>query len=152
MEQKIIAAGMLAICPETGRYLILKRRNDVKYPGYWGLPGGFLDEEDGYPKITAIREFKEETKYKGLIKLSKEPLFVEKSNHLDFYFYVGILPYEFVPDLQGECKCSPESLDYKWIELDSKNDNIIPTIISTIEIKRDLIEKVINKFKNKNYE
>ena len=152
MEQKIIAAGMLAICPETGRYLILKRRNDVKYPGYWGLPGGFLDEEDGYPKITAIREFKEETKYKGLIKLSKEPLFVEKSNHLDFYFYVGILPYEFVPDLQGECKCSPESLDYKWIELDCKNDNIIPTIISTIELKRDLIEKVINKFKNKNYE
>ena len=152
MEQKIIAAGMLAICPETGRYLILKRRNDVKYPGYWGLPGGFLDEEDGYSKITAIREFKEETKYKGLIKLSKEPLFVEKSNHLDFYFYVGILPYEFVPDLQGECKCSPESLDYKWIELDCKNDNIIPTIISTIELKRDLIEKVINKFKNKNYE
>jgi len=155
MEQKIIAAGALAICPETNRFLMLKRRDDVVYPGYWGIVGGNFEEKDVYPKKTAIRELREETGYDGPIKVSKQPIYVEKTNHIDFYTYICILPWEFVPNLKGECKCGKENLDFGWFPLTCKWDyeeNIIPSIIEILDIKRESIEKVVNKFKNKNYE
>lgn len=155
MEQKVIAAGVLAICPETGRFLMLKRRKDVKYPEYWGLPGGHFDEKDGYPKITAIREFREESGYDGLIKISKTPLYINKSNHLDFYTYVGILPNEFVPNLKGESVSGSESINYGWFPIDcewSFEEKIMPSIITVFDLKRRVIEKTVNKFKDKNYE
>jgi 8-oxo-dGTP pyrophosphatase MutT (NUDIX family) len=156
MEQKVIAAGLIAICPETGRFLLLKRRDTVKFPGHWGLPAGSFDEKDGYPKITAIREFKEETGYNGPVKISKEPIYVRSDNHINFYFYVGILPNEFTPDLKGEGKNGEnESLDYKWVSTTCKwdsDDKIIPSIITVLDLKGELLKKVINKFKDKNYE
>ena len=155
MNQKIIAAGVLAICPETGRFLMLKRRIDIEYPGYWNLPGGGFDEEDKYPKITAIREFKEETGYKGTIKISNKPIDVYSTNHIDFYTYVAILPWEFTPDLKGECECGDESLDYAWVSVSCKweyKEKIMPSIISILDLKDTQLKKIINKFKDKNYE
>lgn len=158
MKQKVIAAGVLAICPETERFILLKRRMDIPFPGYWGLPGGHFDEEDGFPKRTAIREFQEETGYNGPIKISTAPLYVDKSNQLDFYTYICILPWEFTPNLKGESICGDESLDYKWVKLGCKDAwiqqdaRIIPSIITMLDLKEDSIKKVINKFKNKNYE
>lgn len=95
MYNKIIAAGLFAICPETERYLLLKRRDGVSYPNYWGFPGGLFDEGDLFPKATAIREFCEETGYNGAIKISKEPLFIDKNNVSDFYVYVGVIVTNF---------------------------------------------------------
>ena len=155
MYDKVIAAGLLAICPETEKFILLKRRNSVKFPNYWGLPAGKFDEKDVYPKKTALREFREETGYSGKVKISKEPLYLENDNHTDFYFYIGILPFEFIPNLQGEGCGDPESLDYKWVSVDCKwneDDKIIPSIISVLDLKYKKIKAVINKFKNKNYE
>jgi len=154
MEQKIIAAGLFAICPETGRFLMLKRRNDVKYSGYWNLPGGHFDEKDKYPKITAIREFREETGYSGVIKISKKPIYVSTSNHIDFYTYIGILPWEFEPNLKGERVCGDESLGYGWfsIDCDFGNGKVMPSTITMLDLKIGDLKRVINKFKDKNYE
>jgi len=158
MKQKVIAAGVLAICPETERFLLLKRRYDMVFGGYWGLPGGCFDEEDGYPKKTALREFREETGYDGPVKISKSPLYVNKSNQLDFYTYICILPWEFTPNLKGECVDGEESLDFGWFKIECKEvwenqeAKIIPSIITMFDLKEDVIKKVINKFKNKNYE
>lgn len=152
MEQKKIAAGLFAICPETEKFLLLKRRYDVSYPGMWGFPGGTLDESDGYPKITALREFREETGYDGPVKISKEVLYIDKKNTCDFYVYVGILPWEFVPDLKGEFEVGQESLDYGWFGVDDRCDEFIEEINIMLDLKKDLIRKIINKFKNKNYE
>ena len=124
MKEKIIAAGILAICPETERFLMLKRAGNLKFPLYWNLPGGSLDDDDKSLKVTAIREFKEETGYSKKIKISKGPLFVDKSNHIDFYTYVGILSEEFVPELNIDCLCIPENIDYKWVSLFSEFDDI----------------------------
>ena len=155
MKEKVIAAGLLAICPETGRFIMLKRREDMEYPGYWNLPGGSFDEEDKYPKITAIREFKEETGYKGPIKISNKPIDVYSNNHIDFYTYVAILPWEFVPDLKGKSENGDESLDYAWVSVLCKwgyEEKIIPSVIKVLDLKENLIKKLVNKFKNKNYE
>jgi 8-oxo-dGTP pyrophosphatase MutT (NUDIX family) len=155
MEQKIIAAGLIAVCPETGRFLLLKRREDIEYPGYWNLPGGSFDEKDKYPKITAIREFREETGYNGIVKISKSPLYIDRSNCLDFYTYVGILPWEFIPYLKGECARGDESLDYGWFPVNCKweyNEKIMPSIITVLNLKREILEIIVNKFKDKNFE
>ncbi len=155
MRPKIIGAGMLAICPETERFLMLKRRYDMEYPGYWNYPGGSFDEKDGYPKVTALREFREETGYKGIVKISKQPLYVYKTNHLDFYTYAGVLPFEFVPNMKGEYICGEESLDFGWFPVCCRwgyDENILPPIIDVFNLKRETIKKIINKFKNKNYE
>jgi len=155
MYEKTIGAGLLAICPETERFLLLKRRETVKFPGYWGLPGGSFDEKDGYPKITAVREFREETGYSGLVKVSKEPIYVRSDNHINFYFYVGILPNEFVPNLKGEgSEKEPESLSHSWFSVTYKwgeDDKVIPSIITVLNTKSELLRKVINKFKDKNF-
>ena len=157
MEQKKIAAGLLAICPETERFLILKRSSHVVYPNYWAPPGGSFEECDKYPKMTAVREFREETGYCGVMKVSKEPLDIYDTNHISFYTYVCILPNEFAPNLKGEAECGLESSDYAWTTIDcfdKVKDSIliIPSFLDIIENKRGLLNKVINKFKNKNYE
>jgi ADP-ribose pyrophosphatase YjhB (NUDIX family) len=46
MKSKTIAAGIFCLCPNTGRHLLMKRRCDVKFAGYWGFPGGGFDDED----------------------------------------------------------------------------------------------------------
>ena len=77
---------------------------------------------------------------------------------MDFYTYICILPWEFTPDLKGESVCGDESLDYRWVKVDCKNvwmqqdARVIPSIITMLDLKEDEIKKVINKFKNKNYE
>lgn len=155
MYEKNIGAGLLAICPETERFLLIKRRETVKFPGYWSVPGGNFDDEDGYPKRTAIREFREETGYEGPVKISKEPIYIRNDNHFSFYVYVGILPFEFVPNLQGEGDDSePESLDYKWVPITCKwteDDKVVPSVITVLDTKSELLKKVIDKFKDKNF-
>lgn len=148
MKQKIIAAGTFVLCPKTKRHLLLKRRCDVKYAGYWGSPGGSFDDEDGNPKITAIREFKEETGYVGKMTISKEPLLIESSNHIDFYLYLCIVPDEFIPSLKGERIIGNENQEYAWFELDFVSDNIMPTALNVLKNKQSILYKVIEKFKN----
>jgi len=155
MTEKVIAAGLLAICPETGRFLMLKRRNNVKYSNYWSLPGGHFEVNDVYPKITAVREFREETGYDGVIKISKQPLCVYKNNHLNFYTYVAILPFEFTPELKGDCTCGNENVDFRWFSVSYKwdlNEDIMPSLDNILQTKESKLIKIINKFKDKNYE
>ncbi|MFA5068293.1 MAG: NUDIX hydrolase [Candidatus Izemoplasmatales bacterium] len=153
MEEKTIAAGILTICPKTERFLILKRAKDMKFAEYWNLPGGSIDDSDGYPKVSAIREFKEETGYSGQMVISKEPLHVSKSNCFDFYTYVGIVPSEFVPDLNNTEFC--ENTDYKWVSVlsDFKNsEKIVSNIVDVLSLKKNKILAIIKKFKQKKYE
>ena len=148
MEQKKIAAGVFVLCPNTERVLLLKRGKGVKYAGYWGFPGGSFDEEDGGPKVTALREFEEETGYKGEMRISKEPLYIENSNHLDFYSYLCLIPNEFIPNLKGERVVGNEHDEYAWFELDVKSNIMMPTIIKILNEKKCILDKAIKKFKN----
>jgi 8-oxo-dGTP pyrophosphatase MutT (NUDIX family) len=148
MKEKTIAAGMFVLCYKTGRHLLLKRRCDVKYAGYWGSPGGSFDDVDENPKVTALREFKEETGYCGKMHISKEPLLVERSNHIDFYTYLCVVPEEFIPNLKGEMVIGQEHDNYAWFKLDILSKKIMPTTIEILNNKKDVLNKVIKNFNN----
>lgn len=143
MKSKSLAAGCFTLCPKTGRHLMLKRRKGVKYENYWGFPGGSFDEEDGNPKVTAIREFREETGYMGSLKIMKQPLLVERSNHIDFYAYLCIVDEEFVPDLKGEMEVGNESENYAWFELGVISKKMMPTVIEILNKKKKILLKAI---------
>ena len=122
----------------------MKRRKDVEFPLMWGFAAGGLDEDDNNPKITAIREFREETGYNGKIIISKEVLLREKTNHLDFYLYLCMVPGEFKPNLSGECECGLEHLEYAWFDLDVLDENLmVPTVVSSIKNNKNIINKSI---------
>lgn len=148
MEQKKIAAGTFVLCPKTGRHLMMKRPEGYKYAGYWSFPGGGFEDKDGSPKVAAIREFREETGYEGEIIISKSPILVEKSNHLDFYSYLCIVQEEFVPNLKGEEVCGTEHVEYAWFELSVIFDKIMPSAKSILENKMNVLKEAIKKFNN----
>ena len=148
MKEKKIAAGMFVLCPKTGRHLLLKRPLDFKWGGFWCSPGGHFDPADEFPKATAIREFVEETGYRGKINILKTPLLVESDNHLDFYTFLGVVEDEFVPCLKGEMEGRNEHDDYKWIDLNEAFCQMMPTTAWILKSKRDIIDKTIKKFQD----
>jgi len=148
MEEKKIAAGLFVLCSKTKRHLLLKRPLDFKYGGYWCSPGGHFDVEDVFPKATAIREFVEETDYKGKVKILKQPLIVEDDNHMTFYTFLGVVENEFVPCLKGEMEDGNEHDDYGWFDLDVTFPNIMLTTLLILKNKRDILDKVIKKFQD----
>jgi ADP-ribose pyrophosphatase YjhB (NUDIX family) len=94
--------------------LILKRKEEQVYVGYWDVPGGKLDDEDDL--LAAIsREIKEET---GL-KLVKIILTLSSSK------FIGnlapdkplVLRNIYLCSAKGKIKLSPEHSEYKWEEI-----------------------------------
>ncbi|MEO5990348.1 MAG: NUDIX hydrolase [Ferruginibacter sp.] len=102
------AAGILPICTETGRALICLRSAHVHTPNTWGTWGGISNGKEGF-KITALREFREETRYTGSIKLF--PAYLNKTSDIYYQNFVGLVKEEFTPVLNWEAE------DYKWIEI-----------------------------------
>lgn len=147
MREKTIAAGMMIVCPETNSQLLLKRKKTSDYANYWTSPGGTFDEEDGNPKATALREFIEETGYKGKISISSKPIVIENSNLIDFYLYLCVVPGEFIPNLSGECFCGQEHQDYAWFDLNFMPDNLMSSNVEALTVKRKVVDIVIDKYK-----
>lgn len=137
---KKIAAGVLPICSETGRLLIIKRGPEQSDPGKWSCFFGKFDEEvDKNPKDTAKREFVEESRYIGRYKISKTPLYVTQDNHKNTYTYVGIFDSEFTPDLTIE----KEATEYRWVSLNEMPSELVSKFKETIENKKRTIENII---------
>lgn len=58
--------GSLALVRRDGRLLMIKRAESVeRAPGYWGLPGGVLEQGES-PTRGAVRELDEELNLKGI--------------------------------------------------------------------------------------
>ena len=145
--EKMIAAGVLPICKETGRLLLIRRGQKQSQAGTWASFGGkFESGEDKNPKENALREFVEESGYGGKFKISNKPLDVYNTNHLIFYTFVGMFDNEFVPDLeQGE-----EASDYGWFELENLPSDLHPGVFEMFEKNKKTISKIINFFKKQN--
>ena len=96
-----LAAGILPYCPETQRFLLAKRGPNISNPNQWTNFGGKANKGES-PAQTAVREFREESGYKGKVKLLK-PLPI-KNNKDGFVFvnYIGIVPEEFQPTTIGK--------------------------------------------------
>jgi 8-oxo-dGTP pyrophosphatase MutT (NUDIX family) len=138
---KKIAAGIIPIHPPSGRIMMIRRGMHQSYPNTWSFFGGGFEEEDGNPKETAKREFREESGDMAVkYYISSKPIYVNDSNHLRFYNYIGVFTEQFVPDLEKE----DEAQDYGWFTLDNLPHNMHPGAVELFENKKDLIQEVID--------
>jgi len=123
----LTAAGVWFYCTATDRYLYLMR-NDRRYPGTWGLPGGKVDT--GESLLTAIdRECQEELgtvpDYHSLAPLEK---FVSSDGNFHYHTFFAVVDQEFVPDLNSE------HLGYAWIAAEHWPRPMHPGLWSTVNI------------------
>lgn len=137
---KKIAAGVLPICGETGKILLIQRGMHQSNPGTWACFGGkFEDGLDKGPKDTAKREFAEESRYVGKYNISRLPLYVNNNTHSSFYTYVGIFSEEFIPDLES----AGEASNYGWFEIDELPDNLLSGFRESIQKKQKTLKHII---------
>ena len=138
---KQIAAGIIPIHPSSGSILMIRRGSDQSMPNMWSFFGGKFEEKDKNPKETAKREFAEESGVKNIkYYISSTPIYINNSNHLKFYNYIGVFTEQFVPDLEKE----DEAQDYGWFTLDNLPHNIHPGATELLEHKMDLIKEIID--------
>jgi 8-oxo-dGTP pyrophosphatase MutT (NUDIX family) len=100
------AAGILALCMETGRVLIalhgdLKRYTSVGGHLVWGEK--FVEG--------ALREFVEETLYDGTIALVRGYHYTSPVKNFEYVNFIGIVPHEFQP------MWDHENLSMEWVSL-----------------------------------
>jgi len=95
------AAGILPYCPKTGRYLIAKRGPDISNPNQWTNFGGKANKGEN-PTQTAVREFKEESGYKGSVRLNRPIPTKNNKDGMTFYNFIGEVPAEFQPTTIGK--------------------------------------------------
>lgn len=138
---KKIAAGIIPIHPPSGMILMIRRGMDQSEPNTWSFFGGSFEEEDISPKTTAKREFAEESGLDNIkYYISSKPIYVNNSNHLRFYNYIGVFTEQFVPDLEKE----NEAQDYGWFSLGNLPHNMHPGARELFEHKMDLIQEVVD--------
>ena len=113
------AAGILPIAKDTKRILLNLRSEYVNEPFTYGVYGGKLDSDDlNNVKKAAIREFEEESNYRGNIKLTKAYLFETPNKSFSYQNFIGIIDKEFEPDYDWE------SAGHLWVTLNELLDMI----------------------------
>ena len=115
-----VGAGVLPVCPTTGRALISFRSAYVQEPNTWGVWGGKLDLENGDEteddvEIAARREFREETGFSGQLRLIPAYVFRAKGGNFVYHNFIGIVSEEFEPELDWETE------DFRWMTWDELN-------------------------------
>ena len=126
--------------------MLIKRGLDQPQPGTWATFGGKFEKgEDLDPKQNAIREFVEESGYKGKFKISSNPLDVYRTNHLQFYTFIGLFDEEFVPDLDT----ADEAIDYGWFYLGEFPENLHIGVLDMFTENKKTLENIICFYQDK---
>jgi 8-oxo-dGTP pyrophosphatase MutT (NUDIX family) len=134
-EYTNINAGILPFCNETKRFLIGFRSRLVSVPFKWGLFGGNIENDS--IKEGALREFKEETKFKGNIELIDGYIF--KESRFIYYNHIGLIDFEFKPKLNWE------HTEFKWLTYEellsqkNKHFGLEEFLVNSEEIFKKLI-------------
>lgn len=143
METGIVkAVGVWFRCVTTGRHLYLLR-NDPKYPGSWGLPGGKI--EDGETLLGGMeRECTEELgQFPSYLKLVPLEKFTSPDEKFEYYTWICTVCQEFTPLLNDE------HLGYAWINEGQWPRPLHPGLWSTVNIaavkqKLDAVVKLLH--------
>jgi 8-oxo-dGTP pyrophosphatase MutT (NUDIX family) len=112
--EKRKAAGVLIVARTTGNCFLMKRADLGKYPMTWAMLSGEIDNGER-PLDGLKREVGEEISIDPNI-IEYHYAYTEKSNDLDFYYFIGFTDTEFEPTLNYE------NLAWGWFD---KND--LPT-------------------------
>jgi 8-oxo-dGTP pyrophosphatase MutT (NUDIX family) len=116
--------GVLLICEETKKFLLLNRSKASSYPKTWSIVSGGI--EKGEKPLEGIkRELEEET---GINSKNIRYEFFEHQNQLIPYFdfYIGYCDEEY------ECKLDSENTDYGWFNLENLPKPLFPTLYSSL--------------------
>lgn len=100
------AAGILFVCPSTGRMLLGFRSEYVNAPFCWSVVGGTLESGEE-PEHGALREAREEVGYSGQVTLVPSLVYVRPEN-FRYYNFIGLVEKEFRPELNDE------HVDARW--------------------------------------
>lgn len=105
------------IVTKDSEILLMQRSLKDDYcPGAWGIPGGYMEEEDLTLEDTAIRETYEEL---GIKVKPDKVVFNNKNKDTDSLYLVYVASLENKKDYPDQIKLSEEANDYKWV---SKTD------------------------------
>ena len=151
-QQRILAAGILAVAKDTGRILLGRRSlNDFDvHKGEYCIFGGKMEANE-LPKQTAIREFVEESGYGHTVStkgkkflLTKKPFYISDTNHTKFFTYLAIFNEEFTPDLfhQG----TMENINFAWVRMENMPEALHSEFKKMIDEKYDEIQRYIDYF------
>lgn len=128
MEHRVVnAVGVCFYASATGRYLFLLR-NDDRYPGSWGLPGGKVDPGENLLECL-LRECMEELgsmpDYDRLIPLEK---FTSNDKSFVYHTFWCSVTKEFIPVL------NQEHSGYAWMTSGSWPKPMHPGLWSTLNL------------------
>lgn len=141
-------AGIIPICKNTGRILMQKRSADIVFPNTWATFGGKGEKGETHEE-TAIREFKEESGYKGDFSNIKKVYSHEKNNFI-FHNYLALFNTEFKPTTINKVTDAGhiEIQDAKWVTLDEleKMDSLHYGIKALLKNKKNTIKNYIDKY------
>lgn len=113
------AAGCIIVAEDTGRWCLQQRSDTVSDPGVWSTWGGGREPGETLEQ-TVRRELAEEGGYSGPIKL--EHLHTSPT----YVTLIGIVPQEFEPALNHECK------NYCWVDSDQLPEPIHPGLADVL--------------------
>lgn len=122
---------------EDGKILLIKRKNRP-YKGYWALPGGYIDFDETAEEA-CIREFREETGiHVAVVKLVG--LFSAPSRHR----HQNISAAYLVEKISGKKQAGDDALEVVWFKLDN-----LPKKLAFDH--REIIENIKNLTQGREY-
>jgi 8-oxo-dGTP diphosphatase len=116
--------GVLLVCENTGRFMLLQRSNKISYSGVWGLMSGGVEE--GETPLEAVkRELMEETKINPE-EIDFKLFETQYEMGYPFSFFLGYCEKEYVPELDYENKA------YGWYNMTNLPKPLFPTLYSSL--------------------
>jgi predicted GNAT family acetyltransferase/8-oxo-dGTP pyrophosphatase MutT (NUDIX family) len=107
--------GALIYCKTTGRFLLLKRGQDVSEPDTWGMVSGKVDDDDSHLEYALSREIEEEL---DVMLHDFTPTYIFRKGDFTFHNYISFVYEEFEPILNWE------NQDYLWVAVEDFPDNL----------------------------
>ncbi len=142
MEHKKIGAGIFLVDKQTGDVLLGRRSFQSPQPNTWSIFGGTYESaKDASIQNTAKREFSEETGVDDEYEISKTPFYVQDSQKLTFYNYLGISDGKFPVTIDKE------HITYGWYPLDNFPSNLHPGFADMLSHKKSELEAIIQKIR-----
>ena len=129
MERRFVAAvGVWFYSVETDRYLYLLR-NDKKYPGAWGLPGGKVDGSETLLQALKRECIEELSIWPEPVKLAPIEQFTSADNNFTYHTFLSLIQKEFSPTLNHE------HFGYAWLDSGHMPKPLHPGLWSTSKIE-----------------